>query len=140
MFKKILIAFDGSEGSRRALQKAIDISHCFEADLHAITVELELPSYVVAVGDLDEMKRRKDAYYEQLGQEARELAKAAGTSITPHVKSGHAVDKIVEFSKEGKFDLVVVGFTGHGRLFERIWGGTSRNIARFAPCAVLIVK
>jgi len=58
----------------------------------------------------------------------------------PHIVAGHAVDAICNFSKDGGFDLMIVGFTGHSRLYERIWGGTSRNIARFAPCTVLIVK
>lgn len=59
---------------------------------------------------------------------------------TWYVAMGHAVERIVEFCKEGGFDLLVTGFTGHSRLYERIWGGVSRNLARFSPCAVLIEK
>jgi hypothetical protein len=29
---------------------------------------------------------------------------------------------------------------GHSRVFGRIWGGTSQNLAKLAPCSVLIVK
>ncbi|AFM24859.1 universal stress protein [Desulfomonile tiedjei] len=140
MFKKILVAFDGSEGSRIALKKAIELASAFEAELHSISVEVDLPKYVATVGEFEEVKLQKDAYFEQLNEEARELAKAGKTMIKRHVVAGHAVDRIVEFCKSQGFDLVVVGFTGHSRIFERIWGGTSRNIARFSPCSVLIVK
>jgi nucleotide-binding universal stress UspA family protein len=140
MYKKILVAFDGSEGSRKALKRAIRLACCFKAELHAISVEVDLPHYVATVGEFEEVKRQKDAYFEQLDNEATELAKAEGVELTPHVVAGHAVDSIVDFCKEGGFDLLVTGYTGHGRVYERIWGGVSRNLARFIPCAVLIEK
>jgi nucleotide-binding universal stress UspA family protein len=140
MFKKMLVAFDGSEGSRKALKKAIELAFCFEADLHTISVEVDLPQYVATVGEFDEVKRLKDAHFEQLSKEARELARVGGVKLTPHIVAGHAVDSIVNFCKDHNFDLIVVGFTGHSRIYERIWGGVSRNVARFAPCTVVIVK
>jgi nucleotide-binding universal stress UspA family protein len=140
MFKKILVAFDGSEGSRKALEKAIELAVGFDAELHSISVEVDLPQYVATIGEFEEVKRSKDEYFEQLNQEAFEMAKAGKTPIKRHIIAGHAVDRIVDFCKREGFDLIVVGFTGHSRIYERIWGGTSRNIARFAPCAVLIVK
>jgi len=140
MYKKILVAFDGSEGSRKALKRAINLAYCFEAELHSMSVEVDLPQYVATVGEFEEVKRQKDAYFEQLNNEAIELARAEGVTLTPHVIAGHAVDSIVYFLKQGRFDLLVTGFTGHSRIYERIWGGVSRNLARFSPCAVLIEK
>ncbi len=140
MFKKILVAFDGSEGSRRALERAVKMAFSFEAELHSISVEVDLPHYVATVGEFEEVKRQKDAYFEELTREAVEFARSEGVKLFPHVLAGHAVDTICGLCKDGSFDLIVVGFTGHSRIYERIWGGTSRNIARFAPCAVLIVK
>jgi len=140
MYKKILVAFDGSEGSRKALKRAIKLAYCFEAELHSMSVEVDLPQYVATVGEFEEVKRQKDEYFEQLNSEAIELAKAEGVTLTPHVVAGHAVDSIVYFLKQGRFDLLVTGFTGHSRIYERIWGGVSRNLARFSPCAVLIEK
>lgn len=140
MFKKILVAFDGSEGSRRALKKAIEMTACAGAELHSISVEVDLPHYAATVGEFEEVKREKDAYFQQLNREAVELAQSLGVSLTPHVVAGHAVESIVHFLKQGRFDLLVTGFTGHSSLYERIWGGTSRNLARFSPCSVLIEK
>jgi nucleotide-binding universal stress UspA family protein len=140
MYKKILVAFDGSEGSRKALKRAIELACCFDAQIHSISVEVDLPHYVATVGEFEEVKRQKDAYFEKLDSDAVKLAKAEGVDLTPHVVAGHAVDSIVDFCKEGGFDLLVTGFTGHSRVYERIWGGVSRNLARFSPCAVLIEK
>jgi nucleotide-binding universal stress UspA family protein len=140
VYKKILVAFDGSEGSRNALKRAITLARLFESELHSISVEVDLPHYVATVGEFEEVKRQKDAYFEQLTSNAVELAKVEEVKLTPHVVAGHAVDSIVDFCKDGGFDLLVTGFTGHSRVYERIWGGVSRNLARFSPCAVLIEK
>jgi nucleotide-binding universal stress UspA family protein len=50
------------------------------------------------------------------------------------------VATIVQFAKDRGFDLLVIGFMGHSRVFERIWGGTSQNLTRLAPCPVLVIK
>jgi nucleotide-binding universal stress UspA family protein len=47
---------------------------------------------------------------------------------------------VVNFVREGQFDLLVVGFMGHSRVFDRVWGGTSQNLTRIAPCSILVVK
>jgi len=37
-------------------------------------------------------------------------------------------------------DLLALGYAGHSRIYEHLWSGTSRNLARLAPCSVLVVK
>lgn len=140
MYKKILVAFHGSEGSRKALKKGVELARCFNAELHSISVEVDLPQYVATVGEFAEVKAQKDAYFEQPNKEAVKLAQNHGVSLTSHVVAGHAVDCIVNFCKDVSFDLFIAGFTGHSRIYERIWGGISRNLARFSPCSVLIEK
>lgn len=140
MYKKLLVAFDGSEGSVKALKRAISMSRSFGSELHTISVEVDLPQYVATVGEFEEVKAQKDAYFNSLIEQAGQLATQAGVRLTAHVVAGHAVDKIVEFCEEGRFDLLVTGFTGHSRIYERIWGGVSRNLARFCHCSVLIEK
>ncbi|MGD9818581.1 MAG: universal stress protein [Desulfomonilaceae bacterium] len=140
MYKKLLVAFDGSEGSRKALNRAVNLALCFGAELHSVSVEVDLPQYVATIGEFEEVKAQKDAYFEKLNKEAVELAASKNVTLIPNVVAGHAVDSIVDFCKEGDFDLLITGFTGHSRIYERIWGGVSRNLARFSPCSVLIEK
>jgi len=47
---------------------------------------------------------------------------------------------IVALINEEHFELLVVGFMGHTRLYEQIIGSTSERLVRLAPCAVLVVK
>ena len=57
MFKKILIANDGSEGAARALSAAIELAKEHEAELHMISVE-ELPRYPASIDEVVEEKAR----------------------------------------------------------------------------------
>lgn len=140
MYKKILIAYDGSEGSRKAMTRAIELAACFDAELHSISVEEDLPQYVATIGEFEEVKRQKDAFFEEQNKEAVEQAKTGGAKLIPHIVAGHEVESIVNFCKQGGFDLLIVGFMGHSRIFERVWGSTSQTLTRLAPCAVLVVK
>lgn len=140
MFRKMLIANDGSAGARKALTAAIELAARCGAELHSISVEEDLPHYVATVGEFEEVKRQKDAFFEQLNHEAMAQAQAAGVTLIPHVVAGHEVESIINFCKEGDFDLLIIGFMGHSRIFERVWGSTSQTLARLAPCSVLVVK
>lgn len=139
-FRKILVAYDGSEHARKALDVAIKLAAVTGAELHSISVEEDLPKYVATVGEFEEVKKQRDAYFEQLTTEAREIAQIHGVELYTHVQAGHEVETIVSFCQNGGFDLLVIGFMGHSRIFERVWGSTSQSLTRLAPCSVLVVK
>lgn len=140
MFRKILVAIDGSEGANKALRAAIDVAKHYEADLHSISIEEHLPHYAATVGEVVEAKQEAADYFRRVVQAAEQAATAAGVRLTAHVMPGHEVEAIVLFVKDRGFDLLVIGFMGHSRIYERIWGGTSQNLTRLAPCSVLVVK
>lgn len=140
MFRKVLVAIDGSEGANKALRAAIDIAKHYEADLHSISIEEHLPHYAATVGEVVEAKQEAADYFRRVIREAESAAIAYGIRLTAHVMPGHEVEAIVQFVKDRGFDLLVIGFMGHSRIYERIWGGTSQNLTRLAPCSVLVVK
>jgi len=140
MFKKILIANDGSDHAMKALAVAIEVARQFGAELHQIAVEEDLPRYAATVGEVEEVKQKRNGYFAMVNDQALTAAKAAGVTLIPHILPGHEVETIVTFCKEGHFDLLVIGFMGHSRIFERVWGSTSQNLTRLAPCSVLVVK
>jgi nucleotide-binding universal stress UspA family protein len=140
MFDKILIAHDGSDGAQKAFDAAVELAARLHAKLHLVSVEEDLPQYAQTIDEVADEKEREDSYYGQLAAQARRRASLRGVALDCSIIAGHEVKAIVEFAREGRFDLLVVGFTGHSRIYEHIWGGTSQNLARLAPCPVLIVK
>ncbi len=140
MFHKILVANDGSEGAKKALQVAIDLAKRYGAELHAISVEERLPHYAATVGEVVEAKQEATDFFRRVTQEAEQAASAQGIRLTSHVLPGHEVETIVTFAKDHGFDLLVIGFMGHSKIFGRIWGSTSQNLTKLSPCTVLVVK
>ncbi|MBI2815651.1 MAG: universal stress protein [Acidobacteria bacterium] len=140
MFRKILVAHDGSEGASRAFATALDLAQLSRADLHTISI-IEVHSHFAAtMGEVMEEKEEENKLYAQTKQEAEQLAVARGIPFQAVIQTGHEVESIIRHAREGGYDLLVVGFMGHSKVFGRIWGGTSQNLAKLAPCSVLIVK
>jgi nucleotide-binding universal stress UspA family protein len=140
MFRKILVAYDGSEGSRQALRAGIELARSLGAELHTISVMEHLPHYAATVGEVKEAQEEFEAFFHNLTKQARDLAALQGVELDTLVKPGHEVETIVTHAKEGGFDLLVIGYAGHSNILGRIMGSTSQNLSRLAPCSVMIVK
>ena len=140
MFKKILVAYDGSDGAKHALKVAIDLAGKYNADLYSISVEEGVPHYALGFGEVHRFRKEADEFCRKINDEAKAIAKKEGIDLHTNVQAGHEVETIVNFAKHGKFDLLVVGFTGHSKIFGGIWGSTSQNITRLSPCTVVLVK
>ena len=141
LFRNILVANDGSEGSRKALVAAIDLAQIYEAELHVVTVEEHLSQHQGSViGGQLRPKAQAAEHLRSVMIHAGLTATRSGVQLTQHVLPGHEVETIVMFLAAHRCDLLVVGFMGHSKIFGHEWGSTSQNLTRLAPCAVLVVK
>ena len=139
MYRKILVANDGSPGALKALAGAIEMAKRDGAALHMITVE-ELPRFPASIDEVEEEKTEANHRLAPVIEAARAQAQAAGVALETHLLPGHPVHTIVALINEEHFELLVVGFMGHTRLYEQIIGSTTERLVRLAPCAVLVVK
>jgi nucleotide-binding universal stress UspA family protein len=140
MFKKILIANDGSEGASHALKVAIDLAKKYNSELHSISVEEGVPHYAATIGEVEEFRKEANEFFKKINDEAIEEARREGIELQSKVQAGHEVETIVNYAKQGQFDLLVIGFMGHSKIFGRVWGSTSQNITKLSPCTVVVVK
>jgi len=140
MLEKILVAHDGSDGAQRAFDWTIELSARLNTKLHMVSVEEHLPRYAETLSEVEEEKEDEDTYFGQLAEHAKRRAALHNVELECKIVAGHGVKAIVDFAREGNFDLLVVGFTGHSRIYEHLWGGTSQNLTRMAPCSVVVAK
>ena len=140
MFKKILVANDGSEGAIKALKTAINLAKRYNAELHSISVEEGVPHYAATIGEVDEFRKEATEFFRKINDEAQEAAWKEDIELHTKVQAGHEVETMVQYAKDGKFDLLVIGFMGHSKIFGRVWGSTSQNITKLSPCTVIVVK
>jgi nucleotide-binding universal stress UspA family protein len=140
VFTKILIANDGSEGGKKAFAAALALAKKFGAELHSISVKERPSHFVETVDEVMEEQEEADKFFGRVTGEAIMRAQQEGIDLRCAVLPGHEVETIIRFARDGHFDLLVIGFMGHSRVFDRFWGGTSQNLARLSPCPVLVVK
>jgi len=140
MFRRLLVAYDGSEGANKALRAGIELAKALGVDLHAVAVEEELPRYAAMLDELEEVKAQKDAYFGQVNREAEALARAEGVTLHTAVVPGHEVRAIIDYTLQHDFDTLIVGFHGHSAISERIRGSTTGSLVLNSPCTVVVVK
>ena len=140
MFHKILVAHDGSEGAQKAFLTALDLAVLYKSELHTISI-IEVHSHFAAtMGEVTEEREEDRKFYARVIEEARRMASERGIALQSEVRTGHEVETIIHFLRDRGFDLLVVGFMGHSKVFGRVWGGTSQNLTKVSPCSVLVVK
>ena len=138
MFKRILIANDGSDEAYLAFEKAMEIAKKLKAELHMIVVE-EFPLYgdmEATIMVLDSIKEQNEA----IAERCQVVAKNRKIKLTTHVVQGFAVTTISDFAKQYNFDLLVMGFMEHCAIYRWLVGSTTDGLINWAPCSVLVVK
>lgn len=140
MFRKILLAYDGSTGAKRALEMSIRLALMTHAEIWALAVEEHLPHFAATIDEMQEEKVFANHYYEERLEEAYQLAHAKGISLRRVIRAGHVARTIIEFVKEENFDVVVLGRSGHSGAWAMFLGTTAEKVSRHVPCHVLLVK
>lgn len=138
-FERIVVAIDGSDPSFHAFEKALELAAVTGATLLALAVEGPLPAYAATIGEIEEVKREKDAFFESLAARIRGQAEAAGVPIEIELRPGHAADLIVRYATEVAADLIVLGHRGHF-VRDHLLGSTADRVAESAECPVMIVR
>jgi len=154
MFNKILVAVDGSEHSRKALNYALELAEKFDGKITLIHVYSRVvpmvpsadtipgpiltPSASTAIATKITEEAKKMGV--QILDEAEQIVKERGISVEKVLREGDAVREIVATAQEGKFDIIVFGHRGLSKLKELLLGAISEGVSHKAPCPVLIVK
>lgn len=143
MFKKIVVAYDGSENSLKALDKAIEIAKCNDAQLYVVGVvrmfEFGAIDYI-SPQEIEEYEKQEISKEERYLKEAIQKISQAGLSGIYKVMEGDPAEEIMTYADEIGSDLIVVGRRGVGGFKRLLIGSTSSNIVKYANQSVLVVK
>jgi|SRR5262245_17419744 len=135
--KTIVLGYDGTDASARALERAGEIAKAFGSSVVVTSVAGTMGGAVHAGGAGDPTDPR-DAHDALLDDATKKLADR-GVTAESVLASGHPGEAIVELAEEKNADLIVVGTREPG-FFERLLGhSVSGSVQRHAHCDVLIV-
>ena len=136
MFRKILVAVDGSQHARAALDLAVDLAQRYQASLcvlHAfphVSDLLGTPHYESLL-----------AARSMIGQQLLESAQTqVGDTVVVETQliEGPPAPAILRVAEEEGCDLIVIGSRGRGQIAGILLGSVSSTVAQRAHCPVLI--
>ena len=137
--KRIVIAYDGSDGGREALEQGLQLARRARA---AATVVYVRHAPLPIVGDpfyeralSKELWRGRDVL-----AEARLYAAAFAIVPETELLEGDAAEQILELAQARDADLIVVGSRGRGAIAEALLGSVSQTIVHGADRPVLVAK
>lgn len=176
LFKRILLPYDESKPSKDALEKGMDLAKVNDrAKLFVLHVVPQVPipplfNRSIRIKNGEPMTTVD--YFREIHQELRAKAKeklehveekceSDGVNTEVHISSGNPACKIVEFAKDEKIDLIIMGSRfaeesttpndaggrsrSRGKRFVRKvllrnLGSVSRSVAERAPCPILLLR
>jgi nucleotide-binding universal stress UspA family protein len=160
MFKKILVPYDGSAPSDKALQQAVSIVKSLgnnKADVIVLHVIAEYPTHhfierparSIKTGEKTTLSEYLKEVYEMMAESAadalakkkQEIRKSSGLEIETRVMAADNIsDTIIKIAEKEGVDLIVIGNVGRSGMSRlRTLGSVSRGVSERASCPVMII-
>jgi len=145
--KKMIIAYDGSDASKRAIEMALK---CLNKDdeitlLTVIPAELAEKSFtkmLLPTIDLSSVVKSgsfKDRAIETLNKVVAEIENNV-KKVNVVVESGDPADEILMSAKKHEADIIVLGYKGYGKEGRFLLGSVTDKVVRHAGVSVLVVR
>ena len=132
--RRILLAYDGTEGSRRALSFTAELATALRAPIGVISVAPERPNE-----STDDPGGEASAHAALL-HEATKVLGDAGVTTQTHEPTGPVGPMIVEVAEAFGYDTIVVGSRDMGTLKRAVLGSVSTYVATHATATVIIAR
>jgi len=145
--KKLLVAYDGSEASTKAIDVAIQCStHDDELVLltviPAALVESTFTNMLLPTIDLSTVVTPgtfKEKAMENLGKIAKQL-EGKVSKVDVDVEAGDPADEILLVAKKYDSDIILIGYKGYGKEGRFLLGSVTDKVVRHASRSVMVVR
>ncbi|HET7644266.1 MAG: universal stress protein [Candidatus Nitrosocosmicus sp.] len=153
-FNRILVPFDTSKLSIKALEKAIELSSVNQSPIFILHVineiplpihysKIELKNNEITISPLVN-KLHNEIKNEMIGilDDVKKTYAKHNVQIMTEIKIGDPAETIIDFTKRNDIDLIVMGSIGHkgiSGMFKKL-GSVARKVAEEVNCALLIVR
>ena len=133
----IVLALDGSEGSRRAIPVAV--SQAKRNDARIVIAHVE--ERIVAKGDMPTVRADEEEIVKRIEGEAAEISEAGvdATVERATVVLGGPAQAIAEIADESDAEMIVIGTRGHSPIPGLLLGSVATRLLHIAKRPVLAV-
>jgi nucleotide-binding universal stress UspA family protein len=147
MYKKILVAYNGTPESRSALQECARLAPSADTEVHLLAVISSPQSVVIGeyamvsmLGIEEELAAEKKKMETEL-QDGLAFLQNAGLSVRTHIEVGEPVPVIAGLVESLGIELVIVGHSRHKSLAARWWrGATDTLLVEKIRCSLLVAR
>ena len=147
MYKRILLAVDGSTLSKKAATHAIGLAASTGADLVVMTVVHRYPvayfegSITYNANDIGEVEKKWVAEAQARLDVVRSQADAAGVKTrTSVVKSALVAESVIAASRKHKADLIVMASHGRKGIKRLLLGSETQHVLTHSTLPVLVLR
>ena len=139
-YRKILLAYNGSQEGKRALLECADLASFLQSEMHLLAVASMPPSLFLTEGFVPEelLEEEKKRTQSVLDEGIRSL-RDRGFNATGHLAVGEPVEEICRLAKSLGVNLIVLGHNQNTSFAARWWkGSVGASLLDYAPCSILI--
>ena len=136
---KVLVPIDGSEHSRKAVARALELAEKQGAEVTLMTVVPVASDFMdeSLVNIQDKLRAENQKWLDT----AKAEFEAKGIKVDTILEKGIVpANNIIRLAEENKFDRIVMGSTGRTGLAKVLMGSTAAKVVAHAPCEVTIVR
>ena len=148
MVEKILLATDGSENSRKAIDFGVEMARRYAAKVYLLHVvaSKKIPQEVLEYVKAEDIEDTPaSVYLDKLGKKIIDKCELDVRSkgcedFQTIIIRGNPAEMILEIAKEKDVDAIIMGSRGLGSITGTLLGSVSRKVSNVAECTCIIVK
>lgn len=150
MISKILVPVDGSNHAERAVDFASGLADVYGAEMILLNVMThaggsQVPQELKQFAELEHVRVTeadvlKSAANEIVNNAYQRAVDAGVKKVERDFAVGDPAETIVDYAKENKIDVVVMGRRGLGRIGGLLMGSVSSKVGQLADCTCITVK
>ncbi|MBU2700618.1 nucleotide-binding universal stress UspA family protein [Sporomusaceae bacterium BoRhaA] len=137
--KKIIVAYDGSSDSKKALSMATDLSKDIAADVVVVSV-YDVPIALADGVSYSEWAADCEKACEARVAEGKKLCEDKGIVVYTEVLQGNPADEIIKYAENEQAYLIISGTRGLGGFARLLVGSVAHKIVTYSKIPVLVVK
>jgi len=137
MFDTVVVATDGSDSVKRAVDIALDLADRFEADIHALSV--------IDASEVDASPQQLQDEFRTALETTADAAlgtveERADREVTTEIREGRPAAEICAYAREVDADVIATGTRGRHGENRLLLGSVAERIVRTSPVPVLTVR
>ena len=139
MFKRIIVAVDGSEHSDRALDYARELAESFGSSVwlvHAFPHTSDLHGY----NEYEQLIAKRKGMGQAILDDARKKLGNGAMDVHEELLEEPAAEAILAVAEARHASLIIMGTRGLGSLQGLLFGSVSHKVAHFALCPVMLIR